>query len=102
VREEILFVRGTTLVRRQVMEPGETLPWHVDPHHRVSVVLRGSRLQIEFRDTLERKEVLVHPGQVGWDEPTNRVHRALNVGEPYEEVTVFFRDREDAPHQPPS
>jgi hypothetical protein len=39
--DEILFRRGTTLVRRQRLAPGEALPWHHDPFHRVSVVLSG-------------------------------------------------------------
>jgi hypothetical protein len=29
--EEVLFRRGTILVRRQRLSPGETLPWHRDP-----------------------------------------------------------------------
>jgi hypothetical protein len=39
--DEILFRRGTTLVRRQRLAPDEALPWHHDPFHRVSVVLSG-------------------------------------------------------------
>lgn len=100
MKEEVLFERGTTLVRRLYLEPSEQLPWHVDPYHRVSIVLRGDTLEIEYQDTGERKRVNVRPGQVGWDEPTERPHRATNIGGLYEEVTVFFRDREGAPHQP--
>ena len=39
--------------------------------------------------------------EVDWDEPTDRIHRAVNVGEgPYEEITVFLMDRPDAIPQP--
>jgi quercetin dioxygenase-like cupin family protein len=98
--EEVLIERGTTLVRRLRLAPGESLPWHVDPFHRVSVVMRGDRLEIEYRDSDEREEIRVHAGQVDWDEPTDRAHRATNVGIPSEEVTIFFLDRQGAPHQP--
>ena len=39
--EERLFQRGTTLVRRLRLAPGEAMPWHRDPFHRVTVVLHG-------------------------------------------------------------
>ncbi len=43
----------------------------------------------------------VTPGQVDWDEPTERLHRAINVGQqPYEEITVFFLDQHGAIPQP--
>ena len=100
MRDEVLFERGTTLVRRLRLEPSERMPWHVDPYHRVSIVLCGDRLEIEYRDGGDSHPIEVQPGQVGWDEPTDRPHRAHNVGSAYEEVTIFFRDREDAPHQP--
>ena len=99
--EEILIQRGTTLVRRLVLEPGEATPWHVDPYHRVSVIVRGKALAIEYRDGGETGRVEVAAGQADWDAPTNRVHRAVNVaGETYEEVTIFFLDRCDAIVQP--
>jgi len=35
------------------------------------------------------KSVEITPGQVHWEGPSARVHRAVNVGEqPYEQVTV--------------
>jgi hypothetical protein len=38
---------------------------------------------------------------VDWDEPTDRPHRAVNVGRtPYEEVVVFFLDEPDTVAQP--
>jgi hypothetical protein len=54
VIEEILHRRGTTLVRRMRLAPGETTPWHRDPFHRVSVLLGGDLLAIEFRDNRPR------------------------------------------------
>jgi len=43
----------------------------------------------------------IAPGQVEWEEPSARVHRAVNVGrQPYEQVTVFLLDRPDAVAQP--
>jgi quercetin dioxygenase-like cupin family protein len=99
--EERLFQRGTTLVRRLRLAPGEAMPWHQDPYHRVSVVLSGDALAIEDRESGEIDRFEVTPGQAGWDEPSDRVHRGVNVGEqPYEEVTVFFLDRPDAVPQP--
>ncbi len=98
---ETLLHRGTTLVRRLRLAPGEAMPWHRDPFHRVSVILSGDTIAIEYRDGAERQYVPVQPGQVDWDEPTDRVHRGINVGQqPYEEIVVFFLDRPDAVAQP--
>ena len=99
--EERLFQRGTTLVRRLHLAPGEAMSWHRDPFHRVTVVLRGDALAIEYRDGGESHRFEVTPGQADWDEPTDRVHRGVNVGEqPYEEISVFFLDHPDAVAQP--
>jgi hypothetical protein len=47
------------------------------------------------------ERVEVTPGQIEWEEPSARVHRAVNVGkQPYEQVTVFLLDRPDAVTQP--
>ena len=92
---------GTTLVRRMVLEPGEATPWHVDPFHRVTVVVRGDALAIEFREHGNTVHVEVTPGMSDWDTPTDEVHRAVNVGRlTYEEVVVFFLDQPDAIAQP--
>ena len=41
------------------------------------------------------------PGLVEWEEPTARVHRAVNVGKQvYEQVTIFLLDSPDAIAQP--
>jgi quercetin dioxygenase-like cupin family protein len=99
--EEILLRRGTTLVRRLRLAPGEAMPWHRDPYHRVTVVLHGDALAIEDRNGRELERFEIAPGQVGWDEPSDRVHRGVNVGDqPYEEITVFFLDRPGAVPQP--
>jgi quercetin dioxygenase-like cupin family protein len=101
VTEERLFQRGTTLVRRLCLAPGEAMHWHRDPFHRVTVVLRGDALAIEYRDGGVTERFEVAPGLAGWDEPTDRVHRGVNVGErPYEEVAVFFLDHRDSEPQP--
>ena len=99
--EEELIRRDTVLVRRLRLEPGEAMHWHTDPFHRVTVVLAGERLAIETRDGSELARFEVTPGQVGWDEPSESVHRGVNVGStPYEEVTIFFLDRSGAVPQP--
>ena len=101
MNSEVLIERGTTVVRRLRLKPGETLPWHRDPHYRVTVVLDGDALAIEFRDGGETLRVEVSPGQVDWEEPTDLLHRAVNVGSrTYEEVTIFLLDRPGAPLQP--
>ena len=83
------------------MEPGESLPWHIDPYHRVTVVLRGDRLRIEYRDGSTPQTITVEPGRADWDEPTDRPHRGVNAGTTtYEEITVFLLDRPDATPQP--
>ena len=99
--ENVLYRRDTTLVRRLHLAPGETTPWHRDPYHRVTVVVSGDVLSIEYRDGGQPHRVEVTAGQADWDEPCARVHRAINIGhQRYEEVTIFFLDRPDAVPQP--
>jgi quercetin dioxygenase-like cupin family protein len=101
VIHEILSRRGTTLVKRLVLEPGEATAWHYDPYHRVTVIVRGGTLAIEYADGSEPQHVSVSAGQVDWDAPTDRKHRAVNAGAAtYEEVAIFFLDRPDAVAQP--
>jgi len=100
---ETISRRGTTLVKRLVLEPGEATAWHSDPFHRVTVIVRGDALAIEYHNEVEPQRILVSAGQVDWDAPTNRSHRAVNVGVTiYEEVAIFFLDRPDAIPQPPA
>jgi quercetin dioxygenase-like cupin family protein len=99
--QQVLHHRGNYLVRRQRLLPGEATPWHRDPFHRVSVTLSGDQLNIEFRDGGDTEPSKVSAGEVDWLEPSDRVHRAVNVGkEVFEEVVVFFLDRPDAVPQP--
>jgi quercetin dioxygenase-like cupin family protein len=101
VTERVLHRRGPVLVRRLRLAPGEATPWHRDPFHRVTVVLRGDALAIEYRDGRHSERTGVAAGQVDWDEPFESPHRAVNVGLlPYEEITVFLLDRPDAVPQP--
>lgn len=89
--DETVLQHGNTLVRRLRLAPGEAMPWHRDPFHRVAVVLSGDVLSIEYRDGGESLRVAIMSGQVEWEEPTGRIHRAVNVGkQPYEQVTVFL------------
>jgi quercetin dioxygenase-like cupin family protein len=99
--QEVLHHRGNYLVRRQRLAPGEATPWHRDPFHRVTVVLSGDLLAIEFRDGTESLTSKVTPGEVDWSEPGDRVHRAVNVGKvTFEEIVTFFLDHPDAEPQP--
>lgn len=98
---EVLHHHGKHLVRRQRLSPGEATPWHRDPFHRVTVVLSGDLLNIEFRDGGETQTWKVSVGEVDWVEPTERIHRAVNVGkEVFEEVVTFFLEGSDAVPQP--
>jgi quercetin dioxygenase-like cupin family protein len=99
--QEVLHHRGKYLVRRQRLAPGEATPWHRDPFHRLTVVLSGDLLKVEFRDGREAVVANVTAGEVDWLEPSDCVHRAVNVGrEVFEEVVTFFLDRPDAVPQP--
>ena len=99
--QQVLHHRGNYLVRRQRLRPGEATPWHRDPYHRVTVVLSGDLLVIEFRDSNEKVSCKITPGEVDWSEPGNRVHRAVNAGKVvFEEIVTFFLDRPDADPQP--
>jgi hypothetical protein len=101
MEDEELFRRGSVLVRRLRLAPGEAMHWHRDPFHRVTVVLAGDMLAIESREGEELARFSVAPGQVDWDEPSSRLHRGVNVGSvPYEEVTVFLLDRPGDVAQP--
>ena len=101
MRKEIITEREDLVIRRLVLEPGEAMPWHADACHRFSVVVRGERLRIEFRDTGEQITVAVHPGMADWDEPEARVHRGVNTGAvPYEEIVTFFLDTPGIDPQP--
>jgi hypothetical protein len=102
MQAEIITRRDDLIVRRAILAPGEATPWHTDLVHRFTVVVRGDRLAIEFRDGGERDEFDVYPGVADWDAPELRVHRAINVGkETFEEVVVFFLQDDVRDPQPP-
>ena len=101
MQQETISRRENILIRRLILEPGDQMPWHFDPFRRISTIVRGDALRIEFQDDTDAEDLEVGPGQVGWDEPNERVHRAINIGHTvYEEVTVFFLDGPDAIPQP--
>jgi quercetin dioxygenase-like cupin family protein len=101
VTEEIISRRGPIVVRRLILEPGEATRWHVDPFHRVTTVVRGEALAIEYRDSARTVRIPVCAGMSDWDAPAGQVHRAVNAGSgTYEEVAVFFMDRPEAEPQP--
>ena len=96
-----LHHRGNYLVRRLSLAPGEATPWHRDPFHRVTVVVSGEVLAIEFRDGGKTERIKVTAGEADWSEPSDRSHRAVNIGkQAYEEITIFFLDHPDAVPQP--
>jgi quercetin dioxygenase-like cupin family protein len=99
--QQVLHHRGNYLVRRQCLAPGEATPWHRDPFPRVTVAMSGDLLKIEFRDGGETLIWNITVGEVDWSEPSDRVHRAVNVGkEGFEEIVTFFMDRPDTVPQP--
>ncbi|HEX7085766.1 MAG TPA: hypothetical protein VF198_05345 [Vicinamibacterales bacterium] len=101
MRHEVITRGDDLVIRRLVLEPGEAMPWHTDPCHRFTVVVRGDRLRIEFRDGGDEQIVPVTAGMVDWDHPEPRVHRGVNAGtEPYEEVVIFFLPGAGADPQP--
>jgi quercetin dioxygenase-like cupin family protein len=99
--DQVLHHRGKYLVKRLRLAPGEATPWHRDPFHRVSVVLSGDLVHIEFRDGHQTLPWEIVIGEAHWVEPNDRIHRAINVGrEVFEEVTTFFLDQPNAVPQP--
>ena len=98
---QVVHHRGKYLVRRLRLPPGQATPWHRDLCHRVTVVLSGDLLDIEYRDGGETDRETITVGDAHWLEPTDRIHRAVNVGmETFEEVTTFFLEQPDDDPQP--
>jgi hypothetical protein len=101
MKSETITQRADLIIRRHILEPGESLPWHTDLCHRFTVVVRGEALSIEYRDSGEIETFSVHPGLADWDGPQSRVHRGTNTGTvPYEEVIIFFIDKPAMEPQP--
>ena len=61
--------RDDLVIRRQILAPGESTPWHIDACHRFTVVVHGSRLSIEYRDDGSSEQHDVATGEAGWDTP---------------------------------
>jgi hypothetical protein len=101
MKVELITERDNLVIRRMELDPGEAMFWHTDTCHRFSVVVRGSRLAIEYRDSGEVVEFDVPTGAADWDEPQSRTHRAINRGsETYEEIVTFYRTSPDIEPQP--
>jgi len=100
---EVITQREDLLIRRQILDPGEALPWHVDLCHRFTVVVRGDELTIQFRDERDGQPIVIpiQPGLAEWDVPEPRVHRGVNTGRStYEEVVTFYLDPPGIDPQP--
>jgi len=98
---EVITENNEMVIRRMVLDPDEAMDWHKDLCRSFTVVVSGSRLAIEYRDSEESITINVHPGLADWDGPEPRVHRAINKGlEPYEEIVTFYRDTPDINPQP--
>ena len=88
---ETISAKTNLIIRRHILEPGESLPWHRDLCHRFSVIIRGEQIAIEYFESAAVKNINVHPGLAEWDAPQAKLHRAVNVGkDTYEEVILFF------------
>lgn len=101
MKVEVISEGSELVVRRQILDPGESTPWHVDPCRRFTVVVHGSSLRIDYRDGPVSVEVPLAAGAAAWDEPEPRVHRAVNTGASrYEEVVLFHRPGAGTDPQP--
>ncbi len=98
---ELITRRDDLLIRRMVLEPGESMFWHHDVCERFSVVVRGDALGVQFLDDPIIQPLVIHPGLADWDVPEPRVHRAINIGvETFEEVVTFLLRAPDQDPQP--
>ena len=104
MKVELITKRDDLLIRRLVLEPGEGTPWHTDSCHRFSFVVRGEQLRIEFHETGEEVDVVMHPSLADLDEPDARVHRGVNAdAAPYDQIVMFFlRDPRGNPQLEPA
>ena len=98
---ETLFENDALVIRRMILRPREQGFWHTDSCKRFTVVVRGTKLTIEYREQRDSIEVDVFPGMVGWDDPETEIHRAVNAGsDTYEEVVTFYKLSPDVDPQP--
>lgn len=98
---ETITDNDNLLIRRMKLAVGETMYWHTDECRRFTVVVTGTRLAIEYLDSGDVTEFEVRPGLADWDEPHDRIHRAINRSAgPYEEVVTFYRSMPGQEPQP--
>jgi len=64
--------RDGVRVHRSRLEPGESSPWHVDSFHRVSVVLQGDQLRIEYQHGGNRNLFRSLPARLSGTNPLPR------------------------------
>lgn len=101
MKVESISIKDDLVIRRMILAPGEATPWHTDLCDRLSVIVSGSQITIEYQASEETQVFPVHPGIAGWDAPDARVHRAINTGhETYEEVVTFYRNSPNIEPQP--
>lgn len=101
VKIETITERDDLVIWKMTLSPGEASHWHTDSCSRFTVIVSGDKLGIEFRDQTERVEIDVEPGTNGWDEPEDKVHRAVNIGiDEYVEIVTFYRDNKSIVPQP--
>ena len=99
--EKVLFNFGFILVRRMSLLPGEATPWHYDLCHRITRVIQGATLAVEYDEKMPNKYVIYTPGQIDWNKPSHNLHRAMNSSSQfYEELTIFFLDKPGLNPQP--
>jgi len=81
--------------------PSEATPWHYDLCHRITAVIQGHTLAIEYADEMPTKYVAYTPVQIDWDKLSHHLHRALNSSSKfYEELTIFFLYKPSVNPQP--
>jgi len=98
---ETITDRDDLVIWKMTLSPGEAGYWHTDSCSRFTVIVSGDKLGIEFRDQVERVEIDVVSGTSGWDEPEERVHRAVNIGSvDYVEIVTFYRENASIVPQP--
>ena len=101
MKTETITERNDLVIWKMALLPGESSYWHTDNCLRFTVIVKGDKLGIEFRDQKERLEIDDEPGTNGWDEPEPRVHRAVNIGaEEYIEIVTFYRENPSIVPQP--
>jgi len=62
-----------------ILDCGEATPWHVDPFHHVTVIVRGDSLALEHLEGGRTQWFNVARSIADWDRPADKAHRADNV-----------------------